>query len=324
MYPCGMRTAQRITKLLLQTVPCEKAEELLDHLSPHIGEHLWDRPDQDDWIFRGQAEAVWSLKPAALRKDAFKGFIAGQVEEPQRSIKERRALEASLVTQFASRASLYGFEIPGDAQRLRDRDHYPLLEAHDFPPLEHRGIYALAQHYGVPTRLLDWTIQPLFAAYFAARDAVSPERKLTEGSDGRMAVWAVQFPAVDDFLREKNPGAVVLTVPTVSNPNLHAQSGVFTLVRFRQPPRDDEDIPDLDALMRDEANVESFRRLEGKPLLPMMFKFTLPHAEGPGLLHYLDLAGVNAAVLYPGLHSVVPYMREASLRSVRLPPGSDS
>jgi len=318
-----MRTSRRITKRLFQCEALETAEGLLDELSPHRGEHLFDRPDQGGWIFRGQAEAVWPLRPAALRKDAFKGFIPGQIEMPSYTPEERRNLEAALVNDFVSCASAHGFEIPGDSQRLRDREHSTRHEASDFPPLDQRGLYALAQHYRVPTRLLDWTRRPLFAAYFAALGAADPDRKPDENGDGRLAVWAVQAECVDGFLRTKDPGAVVVSVPTISNPNLRAQRGEFTLVRFRTKPKDDHDIPDLDRLMEDERNVEDFRALPHQPSLPMMFKFTLPHSQARRLLHYLDVQGANHATVYPGLHSIAAYMREASRRSAARPPRGD-
>jgi hypothetical protein len=305
---------------LLQAIDCETAEKFLEELTPHTGQTLWNRIDAGGWMFRGQGEAVWGLTPSARRKDALLPFLPAQRTMPSYSETELAQIEAGLVAQFASLVSDFGFEVPGDSGALRDPEQPSTELNFDFPPVDQRAMYVLAQHYGVPTRLLDWTRRPNFGAYFAARDAADPDRGKPPNSDGRLAVWAVQEGFINTHCRRWHPGAVVVTAPTVSNPNLHAQMGRLTLVRWAGSMREaDVPLPDLDELFRREANVDSARAAEGAdsvPLLPMMVKLTLPRAEAPRVMYHLNVQGVNVASVFPGRDSIVKYMLEERLRPV--------
>jgi hypothetical protein len=313
---------------LFLPVPLSSAEELLDELAPHRGRNLWGRQDNDNWVFRGQSEAIWSLTPAAQRPPRKEGnvdhpFFPFKVAARQMgalSLADRRGLEDHYVREFAGTAEIKGLEIPWDSPELRDRELAVDMDEHgaNFPAIRRYGMFALAQHYGVPTRFLDWTWKPLVAAYFAA---VEPHHRLTngeaapDGSDGRLAVWALQRECADSVCRYWDPGAIVVTVPTATNPNLHAQGGLFTLVRFcRRQPGPEEDIPLLDVLLQDPIRVLEARKTEGVLPLPMLYKFTLPHKEAGRLLGFLDLYGVNKSTVFPGHRSVVKYMLEGKYR----------
>lgn len=52
----------------------------------------------------------------------------------------------------------------------------------DLRPTNPVDILALAQHYGLPTRLMDWTTNPLIALYFACQDTKGKEK------DGRVYI----------------------------------------------------------------------------------------------------------------------------------------
>ncbi|MFK4385818.1 FRG domain-containing protein [Bradyrhizobium sp. USDA 223] len=107
-------------------------------------------------------------------------------------------------------------------------DH--LLRFSDIPP-----VLALAQHHGLPTRLLDWSFNPVAAAFFAV------ENTDIETYDN-IAVWGlhrlnatgvatagVEFPNGNQPLRIE-PRVEIIRPSVRDNPYLAAQSGLFTTV----------------------------------------------------------------------------------------------
>jgi hypothetical protein len=112
---------------------------------------------QNTWIFRGQSDASFSLSTSLERR------ILSRVRSTQRP-DQLLTLERMLTKSFMRGASL----------------HYASGQA----PGDTLGWWAEMQHYGMPTRLLDFTWSPYVASYFAM-----------EGGDpeGDRAVWALNL-----------------------------------------------------------------------------------------------------------------------------------
>ncbi|QDV89771.1 FRG domain protein [Phycisphaerae bacterium RAS2] len=91
--------------------------------------------------FRGQANNEYDLCPTLLRKD--------ECGKPKIEAPEKREVE--LLSSFCDKARIYFY---GPERLYADRRNLLLA-------------LPLARHYSVPTRALDWTRDPLIAAYFA-------------------------------------------------------------------------------------------------------------------------------------------------------------
>lgn len=99
----------------------------------------------------------------------------------------------------------------------------------------------LARHYGMPTRLLDWTANPLVALYFAAfyeNETVytTEEQRGTARLNCDGTLWAIQqrtrIDELDVFDDRRSPlsiPGIKLVYPFNPTPRMTAQSGIFTL-----------------------------------------------------------------------------------------------
>jgi len=171
------------------------------------------------------------------------------------------------------------------------RESVPYL---DYQPVNDWQWFALAQHNGMPTRLLDWTTNPLVALWFAVKD--TPKDR----SPG--IVWMLWYKEMEPIYETKddevspldmNSDSTRIYFPEHINPSIQAQSGVFTVHQ------------------RMENNTDEFRSLEEEEIGSsfVLKKITIPADAFPGMCYGLFRVGISRASLLPGLRGIAERIR---------------
>lgn len=264
------------------------------------------------YVFRGQGDSSWGLVPSAFRPRTILGYENRErariaADEPKRTWDQGDA-EFLALAEFLTLADEVGLGVPGDCPTLRQWNRLNNIVGHrigidDWPPEELFEALAVAQHHGVPTRLLDLSYNPLVAAYFAAENP--PDRAK------QVAVWCIDRQLLALATKELRCSLRFVTVPKARNSNLAAQEGLFLL--------------DLDASKQSRpalelAIAEQMRQCVQHGRVPtesraVTTKYCLRTDQCHCLLELLRRLGVDRAHLMPSLGNVVQELEARRQRS---------
>jgi hypothetical protein len=143
----------------------------------------------------------------------------------------------------------------------------------------------IGQHHGLPTRLLDWTTNPLKGLFFAVED---------ETAETDSAVWAFTPSAWFEELDSLSKISSLETYyPDQINDRLIAQEGCFTLHPFSK-----ENVP-LEPI----ENVEFYKKD-----VRSLIKFIIPREIKTDIKNSLNRLGVNHRSMFPDLDGLTKHI----------------
>lgn len=284
----------------------DTAKDLLNHLCS------WNN-DLSSYAFRGQSSDEYKLLPSSLRLDNKK--YSEKIFDNFRNEKKdgldfewfQILSEFTLIRDFHKLSDFNGLAMP-DTPFLQEKtiSKYDRTfatrsmrkkEPFNWIPNELLNITALAQHNGIPTRLLDWTRDSLVAAYFASKESNRNKSK-------NLVIWCLNLEFLSFCIdMGQLPSLRIVTPPYFGNNNLTAQKGLFTHIHTKYSfDRQDPTSTPVDRTPLDVTLEKLLQKTSHQQ--NVIIKLILPNEESKNLSSSLLKHGYGEARIFPGFKGV--------------------
>lgn len=325
--------------MILKAIKYSTADELFNAFA-YKGE-LYSLIHQG-FVFRGHSFEHYKLLPTVLREDAKPKLFQAPGKEKQLDVLSSYEnavvlAEYNSLSEFYKIADKAGLKLPG-MDGAYELFNQPLAKAllfcDNWLPDELCDLAGIAQHYGLPTRLLDWSKDINVSLYFSAKGVV--QSYLRESNDVRIqlkqlsqnirqsfgqpvdpekneksaVLWALDINRLEMLkLANKDFPLKFIKPPYSGNPNLCAQQGLFSLWQI---PNLAHELMDqigskldlsrlnlIDETPLDEKICEYFKD-DPQVSSPLVYKILYPHSIAGDVLEHLYCVGYDSSRIFPG------------------------
>lgn len=331
----------------LREINCESAKEFLDLITP------WSTSYKlSDYVFRGHTDANFNLHPNILRKknnpELMKiAKLYLQKTKNHEPLKKfgitninyfHSTLELTILRSFYKISNENGLYVPNsELMSLRkETGQYvsltSLLKACGHSTWLNKDsieIAALAQHYGLPTRLIDWSYNQYIASFFASNLSNKAN------NEKRISLWMLNYKKLNDVFSSPLSDVKIFSPHYQWNENARSQRGLFTYIESKHNKAEADLINEFLEYYRTNGDFSNDSKFEGiftdyktldvalinalekynekrsvkNTIDNALIKITLPQSEALKVNKYLREMRVSESTIFPGYGGVVEDLR---------------
>lgn len=169
----------------------------------------------DNFIYRGQVNHEWDLVPNSLR-------CIDKINMPY----TKNELENLL--QFLKCCDEMAIPTPHDSHKIRDNiknllNSNTIMNGNNWVTQDYYELLGYAQHYGLSTRLLDWSYHYLVGLYFSSIEMLKKQKKKPQ-------YFSLFILCIDHLESKTFSKCMKIDIPSGLNKHISLQQGCFVLV----------------------------------------------------------------------------------------------